>query len=80
MLKFRTVLIVIGIFVLLRFIGKVMRGRREAMAREQEEKRRKAVKKRKEFIKKNEGKVFVIPEEKKLDESDIEDVSHEEMK
>lgn len=80
MLKIRNILIILGVFFLLKFIGKVMRGRREAQERERTQKRNKAVQNRKEFIRENEGRVFVIPKDAKMDETDIEDSTYEEIK
>lgn len=79
MIKFKTILIVIGAFVLLRFLGQLMRAKRAAHEQEQQKKRDSAVQKRKEFIKKNEGKVFVIPKDAAIDESDVEDTNHKEI-
>ncbi len=77
MLKFRLILIFIGAFVLLRFLGRLLRAKRAAHQQEQEKKREMALKKRKEFVRKNEGKVFIIPSETKMDNSDIEDAKYE---
>ncbi len=79
MLKFRTVLIVIGAYVLIRFLGQVLRARKAAHQQEQDKKREKAIKKQKEFVQKNEGKIFVIPSETKLDNSDVEDTNYEDV-
>lgn len=60
MLKFKNILILIGAFVLLRFIGQVLRAKRDVNEQAKRKKRDQAVQNRKEFIKQNEGKVFVI--------------------
>ncbi|MBN9293062.1 MAG: hypothetical protein J0G96_03685 [Flavobacteriia bacterium] len=69
----------IGAFVLLRFLGQLMKARRAVHEQEQQKKKDRAVQKRKEFIKKNEGKIFVIPKDTAIDESDVEDTSHKEI-
>lgn len=78
MLKFKNILILIGAFVLLRFIGQVLRAKRDVNEQAKRKKRDQAVQNRKEFIKQNEGKVFVISPEK-VDNSDVEDVNYKEV-
>lgn len=80
MLKFRTVLIIIGIFALLRFIGQFMKTRRANQEAEQRRRREKEVQKRRDFIRKNEGKAFIIPKDNSPHQSDIEDVDFEDVK
>lgn len=80
MFKFKTVLIVIGVFVLLRFIGQLMRAKRAVHEQEQRKKREKAVQKHREFIRQNEGRTFVIPKDSKHSKEDIEDVGYEDVK
>lgn len=79
MLKLKNILIVIGAFVLLRFLGQFLKAKRAQHEQNQLNKQKKAVQKRKEFIQKNEGKVFVIPKESNLDETDIEDTNYKEL-
>ncbi|HRO76246.1 MAG TPA: hypothetical protein PLP27_08885 [Crocinitomicaceae bacterium] len=64
--------------MLLRFIGQVLRAKRDVNEQAKRKKRDQAVQNRKEFIKQNEGKVFVISPEK-VDNSDVEDVNYKEV-
>ncbi len=79
MLKFKNILILIGAFVLLRFIGQVLRAKRDVNEQAKRKKRDQAVQNRKDFIKQNEGKVFVISPETDVDNSDVEDVNYKEV-
>lgn len=80
MLKFKNILIILGAIVLVRFIGQLLRAKRAYNEQEQRKKREREVQKQKDFVKKNEGKVFVIPKDTKGSSSDVEDVSYEDVK
>jgi len=74
----RTVLIIIGVFVLLRFLGQLMNAKRN-MAEEQRMKdQAEKLKKAREKTAKNLGKTTVI-KNGKSSSSDIEDVDFEEV-
>lgn len=73
----RTILIIIAVMVILRFIGKVMIARREMEAQKAHDRKQKAFEKAKKESVKNVGRVSIG---KSSGSSDIEDVDFEEVK
>jgi uncharacterized membrane protein len=74
---FRTVLIIIAVIVILRFIGRVMVAKREADKQRAHERQRKAFEKAKKESQKNKGRVTLG---KPTHSNDIEDVDFEEVR
>lgn len=73
----RMLLIIIGVIVLLRFLGQLMNARRNQSAQNQFDRQRENLKKQKEYIQQNEGKTRVV--NSKNASKDVEDVDFEEM-
>lgn len=73
----RTLLIIIGVIVLLRFLGQIMNARRNQEAQNRFNKNRENLRKQKEFIQKNSGKTRVV--DSKNNSNDVEDVDFEEV-
>ena len=74
---FKTLLIIIGAFVLLRFIGQLMIAKNNISEQEAMKKRDKAFKKEKERVQKQLGKTEVIKQ--KGSKGTVEDVDFEEV-
>jgi uncharacterized membrane protein len=75
----RTVLILIGIFVVVRFIGQLMNAKRNVAAEEHMKRHTEKMKKARERTAKNLGKTTVIKNGKNTS-GDVEDVDFEEIK
>lgn len=73
----RMLLIIIGVMVLLRFLGQLMNARRNQSAQNQFDRQRENLKKQKEYIQQNEGKTRVV--NSKNASKDVEDVDFEEV-
>lgn len=73
----RMLLIIIGVIVLLRFLGQLMNARRNQSAQNQFDRQRENLKKQKEYIQQNEGKTRVV--NSKNASKDVEDVDFEEV-
>ncbi len=73
---FRTVLIIIGVLVVLRTIGRALIAKRNLDEEKKLKQRERDFQKRKEFIQKNQGKTSVIGKSKIT----AEDTSFEEVK
>lgn len=71
----RTILIVIAVFVILRFIGRIMVAKRNLAEENQLQAKKDAYKKAKELSKRKEGKIHIV--KGKLE---AEDVDYEELK
>ena len=74
----RTVLILIGVFVVVRFIGQLMNAKRNIAAEEHMKRHADTMKKARERTAKNLGKTNVIKDGKSAS-GDIEDVDYEEI-
>ena len=72
----RTILIVIAVFVILRFLGQLMSAKRNASEDQKHRDNINDYKKAKEESEKNKGKIHVI----QGNQSDAEDVDYEEVK
>lgn len=72
---FKTVLILLGVFVLLRFIGQLMIARRNLAENEQLKRQDEALTKARRFVEKNSGKTTIIPPKSRA----AEDVDFEEV-
>lgn len=79
MLKLRNILVIIALFVILKYIGQLMKAKRAVKEQEKDKKERERLNRQKEFVKQNSGKTFVIPKEAENKISDIEDVEHEDI-
>ena len=75
----RTVLIIIGVFVLLRFLGQLMNAKRNMEEEKQMKDRAEKLKKARETTARNLGKTTVIRDRTNTS-GDIEDVDYEEVK
>lgn len=75
----RTVLIIVGVFVLLRFLGQLMNAKRNMAEQEQLKAQDQKLKSERERTAKNLGKTTVIGKDKRAS-GDIEDVDFEELK
>ena len=73
----RTVLIIIGVFVLVRFIGQMMNAKRNVAEQEEMKSRDQALKQERNRVAKNLGKTNVV--KKGQGSQDIEDVDFEEI-
>lgn len=78
MLKFRNILIILGIFFLLKFIGQIMKAKRQAEAKNKNDRQMEKIRRQKEFVQKNKGKTFVIPKDTSV--NDVEDVDYQDVK
>jgi uncharacterized membrane protein len=74
----RTVLIIIGVFVLLRFIGQLMNAKRNMDEEQQMKDRAEKLRKAREKTAKNLGKTTVI-KDSRAGSGDVEDVDFEEI-
>ncbi len=72
----RTILIVIAVFVILRFLGQLMSAKRNASEDQKHRDNIEDYKKAKEESEKNKGKMHII----QGNQSDVEDVDYEEVK
>lgn len=79
MLKLRNILVIIGIFFVLKYIGQIMKAKNAAKQKEQDEKAKQKLQRQKEFVQKNAGKTFVIPKSTESHLNDIEDVEYEDV-
>lgn len=77
--KFKLLLIFIGGFVLLRFIGQLLRAKRDVAAQNKMKFEQDNLRKEKEYIAKNEGKIKVFGKNQQPT-SPFEDVDYEEVK
>lgn len=73
---FRTILIVIAVFVILRYVGQLLSAKRNISVDQKHREEREAFKKAKEESERNKGKVHVIHG----DQPNVEDVEFEEVK
>ena len=73
---FRTLLIIVGVFVLLRFLGQLMNAKRNMEEERELSKKQRQFKEEKAKSMKNIGKTKII---KKSSESNVEDVDFEEL-
>lgn len=71
---FKTLLIIVGIMVILRFVGKVMNGKRNYTAQQKHTKEKEAFDKAKEASKRNIGKVSVKKGNIPAEDVDFEEV------
>lgn len=75
---FRTVLILIGLYVVLRFLGRLANAKRNQVEINSIEEQKKQFKAEKDSVSKNLGKTKVLNQKSKS--NDIEDVDFEEVK
>lgn len=71
---FRTVLIIIGVLVIVRFIGKLMNAKRNLGEQERHNRQREAYQREKEETQKNLGKVTILRGRKEAEDVDYEEV------
>lgn len=71
------ILIIVGVFVLVRFLGQLMNAKRNANEQTADAAQREQIRKAREHTKKNLGKTNVIGKNK--DSNDVEDVDFEEV-
>jgi len=74
---FRTIAIIVGVFVLVRFLGQLMNAKRNVNEQASDAAERDSIKRAQEHSRKNIGKTNVIGKDK--GSSDIEDVDFEEV-
>lgn len=72
---FKTVLILLGVFVLLRFIGQLMVAKRNLAESQQLKRQDEALSKARKYVEKNSGKTTIIPPKNRT----AEDVDFEEV-
>ena len=79
---FKTILILIGVFVILRFIGQLMIAKRNLAEQNALRSSLKKEEVEKNFKEKNKGKIFILNENNKQNEQDynVNDVDFEEVK
>lgn len=70
----RTVLIIIGVLVIVRFIGKLMNAKRNLGEQERHNRQREAYQREKEETQKNLGKVTILRGRKEAEDVDYEEV------
>lgn len=70
----RTVLIIIGVLVIVRFIGKLMNAKRNLGEQERHNRQREAYRREKEETQKNLGKVTILRGRKEAEDVDYEEV------
>lgn len=75
----RTILIIIGVSVIFRFIGQVINGRRNQADEQAMKARQDAINKQKLYVEKNEGKVNIVSKQAPPT-TPFEDVDYEEVK
>lgn len=76
----RTILILIGVVVVLRFLGQLMQAKRNMAAQEQFKQQQAMQNKQKQYVTKNEGKTSVIPKDLHGKTGRVVDVDFEEVK
>ncbi len=74
----RTVLIIIGVFVLLRFLGQLMNAKRNMAEEQQMKDRENKIRKAREKTAKNLGKTTILKNGRN-NAGDVEDVDYEEI-
>ncbi len=75
----RTILIIIGVSVILRFIGQVINGRRNQADEKSAKERQDLINKQKQYVEKNAGKVNIVSKQASPS-TPFEDVDYEEVK
>lgn len=75
----RTILIIIGVSVIFRFIGQVLNGRRNQNDQKSAKAREDLINKQKQYVEKNEGKVNIVSKQA-TPSAPFEDVDYEEVK
>ena len=74
----RTILIIIGVSIIFRFIGQVLNGRRNQAEEQAAKARQDAINKQKKYVEKNEGKVNIVSKQASPT-TPFEDVDYEEV-
>lgn len=69
---FKTLLILIGVFVLLRFIGQLMIARRNIAEQNELNRQKLHYEKQKQFVEKNKGKISISKSTTKAEDTDYE--------
>lgn len=69
---FKTLLILIGVFVLLRFIGQLMIARRNIAEQNELNRQRMQYEKQKQFVEQNKGKISISKSSSKAEDTDYE--------
>lgn len=77
--KLKLFLIIVGGFVMLRFIGQLLRAKRNVAEQSRMKQQQEALQKQREYIARNEGKVNVFGRQAKPS-GPYEDVDYEEVK
>ncbi len=75
----RTILIIIGVTVLLRFIGQVLNGKRNQAAAKSAKEHQESINRQKQYVEKNKGKVNIVSPQASPT-TPFEDVDYEEVK
>jgi len=69
---FKMLLMLIGVFVLLRFIGQLMIARRNMVQQNELNRQRMQLEKQKQFVEKNKGKISISKSSNKAEDTDYE--------
>ena len=74
----RTILIIIGVSIIFRFIGRVLNGKRNQAEEQAVKARQDYINKQKQYVEKNEGKVNIVSKQASPT-TPFEDVDYEEV-
>lgn len=77
---FRVILMVIGVLVVLRFLGQLMQAKRNLAAQEEDRKRQAMEARQKQYVNKHQGKTSIIPKGFQGKTGQAVDVDFEEVK
>lgn len=69
---FKTLLILIGVFILLRFIGQLMIARRNIVEQNELNRQKMHYEKQKQFVEQNKGKISISKSSNKAEDTDYE--------
>lgn len=70
----KTVLIIIGVFVILRFIGQIMQAKRNIAEQNEYKKHRDQIERERKFVEKNEGKILITKNKRNAEDVDYEEI------
>ena len=76
---FKTLLLIAGAFVVIRFFGKLMVAKRNIELQQQLKRKEEAIAKEKEKVRKSFGKTRIVSSKEKDNSNTIEDVDFEEL-
>ena len=70
----KTVLIIVGVFVVLRFLGQLIQAKRNIAEQNEHRRQREQIDKEKKFVEKNEGKVLISKNKRAAEDVDYEEI------